>query len=372
MAKETICLVNAKKMTVPEERMDMYDAFEILEKENKRLLVEKSQGACTVNLYDKKDNLLFSEDVVFPLENDIEVVLSERFFAPKESSIVKPNKQIQVTKDPKPKKERKQKSSKEKIEKSEPSFMDTETTNKSIIQKSLLKGQKRMVLLLVGAVCLLTVGGILVQSFPLVESAVQWFSKSEPEKSWNDYLEEKNYIGAGKKFPEKLGDLVDYLTENQEFKALKELNETFPTAEATFDLAFYQKEWEEVIGLNDSKLTKERQVMLAHSYIELGRLTEAEILNKTLKSKILTNEIHFAYKIKAIKLIQAGKIDDAAAIQKKINDDELEELLATGKACLEMIEHYKKENDSESQKQWVSRLENLGGEIIHESTKNNK
>ncbi|MFD1902544.1 hypothetical protein GQR36_27170 [Enterococcus termitis] len=56
--------------------------------------------------------------------------------------------------------------------------------------------------------------------------------------------------------------------------------------------------------------------MLAHAYIELGKLSEAEILNKKLKSDVIDRELSYSYKVKAIQAIQESNLSEAEEIQK--------------------------------------------------------
>lgn len=177
-------------------------------------------------------------------------------------------------------------------------------------------------------------------------------------------IKEESAQQLGERFPKEHVQIVKRLSEAQEFDKLAQFQELFPTNEGAFHLAFYEKKWAEVIKNPSADLTKEMQVMLAHAYIQLGRLSEAEILNEQLKSQTLNTEILVAYKEKAILSIQKGNMKDAEEIQKKINDKDLPELIETGKTCQEMIDHYKKEKDVENQTIWLKRLESLGGDLL--------
>lgn len=187
---------------------------------------------------------------------------------------------------------------------------------------------------------------------------------TEPESKLKTAIEEESAQQLGEQFPKEHAKIVKLLSEAQEFDKLAQFQELFPTNEGAFHLAFYEKKWAEVIKNPSADLTKEMQVMLAHAYIQLGRLSEAEILNEQLKSQTLKTEILAAYKEKAIVSIQKGNMKDAEEIQKKINDKDLPELIETGKTCQEMIDHYKKEKDVENQTIWLKRLESLGGDLL--------
>lgn len=186
---------------------------------------------------------------------------------------------------------------------------------------------------------------------------------------FSDLLQKKEYSKAAKQFPNKRIDIATYLAEHELFSDLKDYQKEFPTDTGAFDLAFYEKEWEKVISSPTTDLSEDKQIMLAHAYIELGKLSEAEILNKKLKSKVIEQELSYSYKVKAIQEIQENKISEAEQIQKKLNDSDLAELIDTAKICREMIEHYKKEKDVENQKIWLNKLESLGKELIPDESK---
>lgn len=180
----------------------------------------------------------------------------------------------------------------------------------------------------------------------------------------NQSVQELSVNELEKKYPKRLSEVANSLAEEKQFDKLESFQEKYPTDEGAFNLAFYKKEWEKVIQVPSTNLSKEKQIMLAHAYIELGKLSEAEILNDSLKSDTLKAEMNTAYKRKAILLVQEGQLAKAEEIQAKVKDNELEELIETGKTCQEMIEFYKKEKDVENQELWVKRLENLGGELL--------
>lgn len=189
-------------------------------------------------------------------------------------------------------------------------------------------------------------------------------SDQKNKTSYSTLIEDKNYLKAGKEFPEKVKDIEEIIVEEKEFDALEEFNDKYPTPEGKFDLAFYLKNWEAVIETDQSTLTKERQVMLAYAYIKLDRLEEAEILNKKLMSEKLTGQIKDARKIKGIKAVQKGDFGEAQKIQDKIDDRDLYEIIQTGKSCKEMIDFYKEKEDQENELIWKNRLENLGKDYL--------
>ncbi|MFD2388857.1 hypothetical protein [Enterococcus rivorum] len=132
--------------------------------------------------------------------------------------------------------------------------------------------------------------------------------QNDPSKKIVAALEKKSAIEVGNKFPEDHVLIVEYLVEKKKFKDLETFQDSFPTEEGAFNLAFYQEDWENVIKLQTTKLTKEYQAMLAHAYIKLRQPMEAEILNETLKSDTLKKEILETYKVNAVYKSERGKL----------------------------------------------------------------
>lgn len=224
------------------------------------------------------------------------------------------------------------------------------------------------------AILLVTGGGFLAfQHFSTAATDTQISSTETTESTTSQEpvedqvtkaLETKDPVKVGEEFPKQLALIAGLLSQNQRFDDLATFNEKFPTPEGTFDLAFHNEDWKQVITLNDPQLTSERQAMLVYAYVQLGQMEEAEILNKTLKSDKLTEEIQRGWKVAAIKAIQKADFKKAENIQKKINDSDVKELIETGKACQEMIELYSKKKDNENKKIWQDRLAGLGKEFI--------
>lgn len=199
---------------------------------------------------------------------------------------------------------------------------------------------------------------------------VNSYSKQEkaPSKpTYEQLLLEGKYLEAAEAFPDNLEAIEQYLVEKQEFQELKTFNERFPTNEGTFDLAFYQKEWKKVIQTEVTELNTDRKVMLAYTYIQLELLEEAEILNKTLKSKQLTAELNKAWIRKAIRMIRKEEFLEAEKINNNLKNDQLGELIETGKICQEMVSFYREKKDTKNETLWKNRLSQLGEEFYNEN-----
>lgn len=169
-------------------------------------------------------------------------------------------------------------------------------------------------------------------------------------------------------YPEEIGTIATLLAEEKRFDELKSFNQEWPTPEGSFDLAFHQEDFDTVISLEEMSLTEERKVMLAYSFIQLDRLEEAEILNRTLKSEKLSVLITEQWMVCGIKYVQSGNFKAAKDIQKELSDPYLEELIETGEACQEMIDFYKEQKDDGNKELWEKRLKNLGEEYLEHET----
>lgn len=189
-------------------------------------------------------------------------------------------------------------------------------------------------------------------------------SNATKKASFETLISNENYDEAAKEYPKKIKKIEEIIVNSKDFEVLEEFNDKYPTAEGTFDLAFNLENWEAVIETDQSTLTKERQVMLAYAYIQLDQLDEADILNKKLTSKKLTDALTAAYKKRAVVFVQEGKFDEAKKINDRMNDKELYEVIQTGKSCQEMIDYYSEKKDKENEATWRNRLENLGKDLI--------
>lgn len=189
-------------------------------------------------------------------------------------------------------------------------------------------------------------------------------STTAKKSSFDSLISSEKYEQAAKEYPKKIKQIEESIVNSKDFEVLETFNDKYPTAEGTFDLAFNLKNWEAVIETDQSTLTKERQVMLVYAYIQLDRLEEADILNKKLTSKKLTDALTAAYQKRAVECVQQGKFDEAKKINDRINDKEIYELIQTGKSCQEMIDYYSEKKDKDNEATWRNRLENLGKDLI--------
>lgn len=248
----------------------------------------------------------------------------------------------------------------------EPVTIDPKENAQPINQRKWLRS------ILIGGIGIILVSGLgytgvqVYQGLQATEAAEDLLSSKDELKL---RLKEESPEVLADEYPEEIGTIATLLAEEKRFDELKSFNQEWPTPEGSFDLAFHQEDWETVISLDETSLTEERKVMLAYSFIQLDRLEEAEILNRTLKSEKLSVLITEQWMVRGIKYIQSGNFQAAKDIQEELSDPYLEELIEAGEACQEMIDFYKEQKDDGNKELWEKRLKNLGEEYLEHETK---
>ena len=86
MAKETAIIDQIHHLQVEETQLDLFQALEYLETENRRVLMANIQGHCRLRIYDRKGVLLLEKILQFPLTEEIEEVLDSEWEQVKETN----------------------------------------------------------------------------------------------------------------------------------------------------------------------------------------------------------------------------------------------------------------------------------------------
>lgn len=382
MAKETITFYQVEHLILPEGSLDMFEAFELLEKENERLLREETKGRCTVVLADKKGHTLFSYPLSFPLNQDIEDVIISKL------SLIEPKKKEKKVKEKSSSKTR-QKRPLEADKEFEIAINDTkqanvigkrietyseedatketrrqrkETRNKVSFHHNM--GTKRLLVLL-GLVCLLSVGAFgIMSSQGREEQAVQIQDMFQQE------LRVLTPKELAEKYPNQAEKIVQYYVEKKEFSSLIQFNRAYPTPSGTFEVSFYQKDWEKVIQTEDVALSDTRKIMLAHAYINLGQLEEASVLNQSIKSDTLSEAIDIAYIEKGVALLHQRKMNEAKDLLQNLQTTEAmanyQVYLDDASLIVQMIDLYKKNKEVENQALWERKLKDIGKDVSND------
>ncbi|MFP7159165.1 hypothetical protein SFC34_25240 [Priestia aryabhattai] len=85
------------------------------------------------------------------------------------------------------------------------------------------------------------------------------------------------------------------IAQKENIGALKAFQQSFPTSNGAFDLAYHEQRWEEMVKQSRVELTDKRYEMKAYGYLKLDKVKEAKeeaahIQNESLNQKIETYE----------------------------------------------------------------------------------
>lgn len=150
------------------------------------------------------------------------------------------------------------------------------------------------------------------------EKALQQFSQEkgkngspmQQEVYMSLLLEEKKYKEAVKMGGKK--KVEDRLLEKGDVQSLKTFQESFPSSTGTFDVAYLEQRWEDVLSEKDVRMTEKRQLMKGYALLRTGKVEEAKKQVNHLQDK----RIH--QKIKQYKQVQQ-EIKD---LQKQIKEEQ--------------------------------------------------
>ena len=333
MAKETVIIDQIHHLQVEETQLDLFQALEDLETENRRVLLANTQGQCRIRIYDRKGEMMIEKVLQFPLTEEIEEILTQHW-----------EQEIANTK-----------------EKSQLPHSSNTLKKNQLLQIDWKKIIKR--LLLSGVIVFAVVqGNMWIEQRTNNEQAT---TKENQKSSWQSLVELGAYEEAAEEYPDRYQQLIDHLVEEQEFSWVEKLNEQKPTGNATFDLAFYQNDWETVIVTHVEQLTEKRQAMLAIAYLELEQVQEAVVLNRHLKHPEITLALDQFYFEKSLDWLKEKEMNKAKEAFEQIQTEELKVVMAAyieqGTIILDFITFYEASADmSGNLALWEERLARLG------------
>ncbi|WP_335443473.1 hypothetical protein [Priestia megaterium] len=104
-------------------------------------------------------------------------------------------------------------------------------------------------------------------------------------------IDQKKYKEAVKlqgNHPEVVGSMI---SKKGDVQVLKEFQQTFPSPNGAFDLAYQEQRWEDMMRQSGVKMTDKRYEMKAYGYLKLDKVKEAKeeaahIQNQDLNQKI--------------------------------------------------------------------------------------
>ncbi|NGY85015.1 hypothetical protein F6Y03_31425 [Bacillus megaterium] len=85
------------------------------------------------------------------------------------------------------------------------------------------------------------------------------------------------------------------ISKKGDVSALKEFQQTFPSPNGAFDLAYHEQRWEDMMSQSGVEMTDKRYEMKAYGYLKLDKVKEAKeaaahLQNQDLNQKIETFE----------------------------------------------------------------------------------
>lgn len=129
-------------------------------------------------------------------------------------------------------------------------------------------------------------------------------SNGEEKTGYNELISTKEYLAAGKEYPKRHEDIEQAIYESilekrsdDKIKQLEKFNSKYPTVFGSFDLAIFNKDYDEAIksfedNTSDFQNDKERMVLVGYSYLKEEQLDEAKKVSESLKSVELEKKIY--------------------------------------------------------------------------------
>ncbi|MYL43971.1 hypothetical protein [Virgibacillus salexigens] len=121
--------------------------------------------------------------------------------------------------------------------------------------------------------------------------------------------------------------VASYLSDNKDIKVLKAFNEAYPTNEAKFDIAYADKNYNEVVAIENIEMTTDRSEKKTYAHLKTGKLEEAKKELENNNNKELAEKVN-RYEELEKKITQLnedidnvkGDDDDAKKKRKKLED----------------------------------------------------
>ncbi|NLR46385.1 hypothetical protein [Priestia megaterium] len=111
-------------------------------------------------------------------------------------------------------------------------------------------------------------------------------------------VDQKKYEEAVKlqgNHPEVVGSMI---SKKGDVQALKEFQQTFPSPNGAFDLAYHEQRWEDMMRQSGVEMTDKRYEMKAYGYLKLDKVKEAKEAAAHIQSQDLNQKIETYEKMK--------------------------------------------------------------------------
>ncbi|MGG0464973.1 hypothetical protein [Priestia aryabhattai] len=123
----------------------------------------------------------------------------------------------------------------------------------------------------------------------------QSLTKEQKNVYMNLLVDQKKYEKAVKLQGDHPEVVESMISKKGDVNALKEFQQTFPSPNGAFDLAYHEQRWEDMMRQSGVEMTDKRYEMKAYGYLKLDKVKEAKeeaahIQNQELNQKIETYE----------------------------------------------------------------------------------
>ncbi|PGK15300.1 hypothetical protein CN895_08095 [Bacillus cereus] len=131
---------------------------------------------------------------------------------------------------------------------------------------------------------------------------------TKSDESLSVLIDKKDYLQAGAKYPKQYEKIEQSIIDNmkdetirKDLESLEKFNDKYPTANGNIDMAFFKKDWKEIVRVYEKyqdhiDLNENRKMMLGYGYFKTrdsnnDHLAKAEKISNELKDKGLKNKI---------------------------------------------------------------------------------
>jgi hypothetical protein len=131
---------------------------------------------------------------------------------------------------------------------------------------------------------------------------------TKSDESLSVLIDKKDYLQAGAKYPKQYEKIEQSIIDNmkdetirKDLESLEKFNDKYPTANGNLDMAFFKKDWKEIVRVYEKyqdhiDLNENRKMMLGYGYFKTrdsnnDHLAKAEKISNELKDKGLKNKI---------------------------------------------------------------------------------
>ncbi|PFZ33646.1 hypothetical protein COL77_30680, partial [Bacillus wiedmannii] len=191
---------------------------------------------------------------------------------------------------------------------------NTKTKNenqKNLLEESSSKNnplKNKKVLMFSGIGTVIAIVGISGALFFGGQTSETTSATTKSDESLSVLIDKKDYLQAGAKYPKQYEKIEQSIIDNmkdetirKDLEALEKFNDKYPTANGNLDMAFFKKDWKEIVRVYEKyqdhiDLNENRKMMLGYGYFKTrdasnDHLAKAEKISNELKDKGLKNKI---------------------------------------------------------------------------------